>query len=160
MSTHKAAEFAEQYTRAERVRLALLILPAGAAFLLAARFWFFPWLTAFAATAGCREIGGVPGVTLLFYGSFVGLPLLVALVFGAVLGRPGYQTLRGGQYPAAGTRVFRPTRIRRGMAARLIGAAHLLLALAPLVLAAWGWSQAGAMVAAAQLKPADCARLE
>lgn len=154
------AEFAEQYTRAERQRLILLILPAALALLVALKLWSFPALAAFAASPGCREIGGVNGIALLMYGVFVGLPLLVALVLGATAGMAGYKSLRSGQFPAAGTKVLRPTRIRRGRLASLIGAAHLLLALLPLVLAAWGWFQAGQMVAGAQLKPATCASID
>ncbi|NHZ93197.1 hypothetical protein F2P45_29915 [Massilia sp. CCM 8733] len=143
------SEFAEQYTRAERLRLGLLILPAGLALLVATKLWFFPALAAFAASAECREIGGVNGITLLMYGLFVGLPLLLALVLGATVGVAGYKSLRSGQFPPAGTKVLRPTRIRRGRRATLTGAACLLLALAPLALAAWGWFQAGAQTDAA-----------
>ncbi|NHZ94962.1 hypothetical protein [Massilia sp. CCM 8734] len=152
-------EFAEQYTRAERRRLALLILTAGAALLVVTKLWFFPWLAAFAASAECREIGGVNGVKLVFYGVFVGMPLLLALVLGAILGVPGYKSLRSGQFPAAGVKVWRPMRIRRGRRATLIGAACLLLTLLPLVLAAWGWFQAGAMLAGAGGTPLDCAAI-
>ncbi len=143
------AEFAEQYTPAERQRLILLILPAALALLVALKLWLFPALAAFAASPGCREIGGVDGIALLMYGVFVGLPLLVALVLGATVGVAGYKSLRSGQFPPAGTKVLRPTRIRRGRRAILTGAACLLLALAPLALAAWGWFQAGAQTDAA-----------
>ena len=153
------SEFAEQYTRAERLRLTLLILPAALALLVAAKLWILPSLAAFAASAGCREIGGVNGIALLMYGVFVGLPLLVALVLGATVGVAGYKSLRSGQFPPAGTKVLRPTRIRRGRRATLTGAACLLLALLPLVLAAWGWFQAGQMVAGAQVEPAGCAAI-
>lgn len=152
-------EFAEQYTRAERLRLALLILPAGLALLVAMKRCLFPWLAAFAASAACREIGGVNGVKLVFYGVLVGMPLQLALVLGAILGVPGYKSLRSGQFPAAGVKVWRPMRIRRGRRATLIGAACLLLALLPLALAAWGWFQAGAMLAGARFTPLGCAAI-
>lgn len=152
-------EFAEEYTRAERLRKTLLILPAGVAVLLGAQFWFFPLVKAFAATAACREIAGVPGIALLFYGLFVGLPLLGALVLGLIFGVPGYKILRSGQFPAAGTKVFRPTRIRRGAGATLIGAAHLLLVLCALAIVAWGWFNAGVLVAGVQARPVDCAAI-
>lgn len=115
-STSTSADFALEYTGAERRRLMLLALTGVTVMLLASRLWFFPWLAAFAATAGCRGIAGLNGLTLLFHGLFAGLPLL--------LGWPGYRALRSGQFPAAGVKVLLPTRIRRGRARQ--GAAAVL----------------------------------
>ncbi|MDM5177893.1 hypothetical protein PO883_11890 [Massilia sp. DJPM01] len=150
-------EFAEQYTRAERLRLALIILPPALALLLAAKLWFSPWLAAFAATAGCRDIGGVNGIVVLNYGLFVGLPLLFAALAGLVLGVPGYRSLRSGQFPAPGTKVFSPRRIVRGWRATLYGTVHLLPAGYLLGVMIWGCFAAGEAVAKAQASPVGCA---
>lgn len=135
-------EFAPEYSRAERIRLVLGGTLAGALLVYGAQAWLLPGIKAFATLAPCRQVFGIDGLTALWYGLFVGLPLHAALLVLATLGWQGYKVLRDGQFPAAGTRVFKPTRIRRGPQARLIGYLHLAAVLPCLLLAGWGATQA------------------
>jgi len=149
-------EFAEEYTRAERLRFVVLGVAAGAALVLASRSWLLPWLSAFAASAPCRQLLGIGAVTWLWYGLFVGIPLFGAAVVAATMGRRGYKVLRDGQMPPVGEKVFLPTRIKRGTGAKIAGYARLF-AFAPfVVLAIWGSAQAAALSGHAEAGHPQC----
>ncbi|HET6804961.1 MAG TPA: hypothetical protein VFH59_05890 [Frateuria sp.] len=138
-------EFAETYTRAERIRFALAGLVLGALGLAVWKLWMLPWVAGFADTAPCRAVFGVRGTTALWFGLFVGLPALLAALFAVALGRPGLAVLREGRYPPRGTKVFQPTRVRHGAAARWIGYLHVLAWTPLLAMAIWGYGQAAAL---------------
>ena len=149
-------EFAPEYTKTERIRFVLVAFAVGAAVTLASRLWFFPWLREFAASAPCRSVSGVTGTTALFYGLLVGLPLFLAVLVGAFVGRRGYRVLREGCLPPSGEKVFRPTPIRRGTKAKLPGYVQLFSFTPLLALALWGAFQARQLVAQAELRPVKC----
>ena len=149
-------EFAEEYSFRERVRLAAIGLAIGGVFVLLWKLWLLPEFTAFAASAHCRSVLGIAGASILWYGLFVGFPLSLAVVFGCIEGRHGLKILRDGQSPPIGVKVLRPTRIKRGAAARRIGYLYLL-AFTPLVaIAAWGFFQAKSLSQLSQLKHPAC----
>ncbi len=150
-------EFAPEYTRTERVRFVVLSLGAGAFLMLLCQLWLFPWLREFAASAHCRLVFGFKGTSLLFYGVFVGVPLLAALLLGTLVGRRGYRVLREGRIPPSGEKVFRPTRIRRGREAKLSGYIQLVSPVPLLALAVWGGFQAQALVVQAESTRERCA---
>jgi hypothetical protein len=135
-------EYAQTYNTAERIRFAALGVVLGALAVGAGKFWFLPWLGRFAATAPCSTVLGINGATVLGYSLFVALPLLGAIVVGLSVGRSGLITLRESQFPPPGTKVFRPTRIRRGAAARRVGYLRLAAFTPFLALALWGYIQA------------------
>lgn len=132
-------EFAPRYTTAESIRIVVVGALAGAAVLTLGQGWLFPWLKEFARTAHCRTVWGMDGLTVLWYGLFVGLPLHVGLLVLATLGWRGYKILRDGQFPALNEKVARPTRIRRGTAAQWIGCLHLCICIPLFALSVWGW---------------------
>lgn len=138
-------EFAETYSRGERIRFALVGTVAGAVALGAWKLWALPSITAFADTAPCRTVFGIDGATVLWSGLFVGLPMLFAALTAITLGRPGLTILRDAQYPPRGARSFRPIRIRRGAAARWIGYLHLLACMPFIAIGIWGYGQAVAL---------------
>lgn len=135
-------EFAPKHSRATKIRVVALYLLAGGATVLLSQAWLFPALSAFASSADCREVFGVSGVKVLFYGLFLGVPLFCALVVGLTIGRRGYRILRDGQLPPIGEKVFRPTRITRGTKAKWAGYLHLFSPLPLLAIAVWGLPQA------------------
>ncbi|HEU4653876.1 MAG TPA: hypothetical protein VFS47_07810, partial [Steroidobacteraceae bacterium] len=92
-------EFAEQYTKKERLRFVLVGLIVGSAFMLGWEAWVLPRWTEFVRTSPCHEFAGVSGVTLVFYSLFVGLPLSSALLVAAVTTRRGLKILRDRQDP-------------------------------------------------------------
>jgi hypothetical protein len=138
-------EFAEEYGFRERVRLALFGLATGAAIILAFKLWLLPAFIGFLATARCQSVFGMPGSMVISYSLFVGLPVLLALVFAFVGGIHGLRILRDGQCPPIGAKVLRRTRIRRGVAARRVGYLSLLLFAPFLALAIWGLFQSGTL---------------
>jgi hypothetical protein len=139
-------EFAEMLTMTERIRIIVFGILLGAAVVILAKGWLFPWLKGFATTAHCRTVWGVDGVSVLWYGLFVGLPLIVALLILAFVGWRGYKVLRDGQFPPLKEKVARPTRIRRGWVAKFIAYLHFGLCLPLFALSAWGYFQAAELL--------------
>jgi len=150
-------EFAEQYSKAERIRIALVGTTAGALLIGAEKFWFSPWLREFAASAQCRTVFGFSGTNVLFYGLFVGLPFSAGFVVACALGRRGFKILRDGQFPPLREKSLGLTRIRRGSSATLIGYLHVLAFVPLLALGILGFGRAVALSNQAQHKAIDCA---
>jgi hypothetical protein len=149
-------ELAEEYSRTEKIRVVVLYLAASAAMVLISKLWLFPAIREFAASAHCREVLGISGVAVLFYGILVGMPVGVALIVGLALGQRGYRVVRDGQLPPVGEKVFRPTRITRGKKALLAGIARMLLPLVFVALAVWGVPQARQMLSSPERSDRAC----
>lgn len=156
----KSLEFAEQYSRAERIRIALLGTTAGGFLIALEKLWFSPWLHEFSASAQCRTVFGVSGTTVLFYGLFFGLPVLSGLVVACAFGRRGFKILKDGQVPPLREKSLRLTRIRRGSGAKLIGYLHLAAFVPFLALGVWGYAQADGLSKQAQHKAIDCSAIK
>ena len=150
-------EFAEEYTKSEAIRFIVIAMIAGALVVFLSESWLFPWWREFATSAPCRKIMGIEGLTVLWYGLFVGLPLHIAVLIVATIGWRGYKILRDGQVPPIKEKVFRPTKIRRGSIAKLIGYMHLSAAIPLLALAIWGGFQAEELSNTKRSKADDCA---
>jgi hypothetical protein len=154
---HQEPEFAEEHTPAERIRFIIIGVATGALVILLGKYWLFPWFKEFASSAPCRNIFGIEGLTVLWYGLFVGMPVAVTALVISIFGCRGYKIIREGQFPPAKEKVYRPTKIRRGMKARLIGYIHLLAFLPPLVLSIWGSYQAKELLKTKQPNTSTCA---
>lgn len=148
-------EFAEEHSLSDKIRLLAIYLAAAVVVVLAAQAWLFPTIREFASSAHCRDVLGFSGVSVLFYGLFVAMPLSFALVVGLTLGRHGCRVLRDVQMPPIGEKVFRPTRIERGRKAKLIGYAQKYSFLLFFAIAVWGLPQASGLIASL---PSDVAR--
>ena len=135
-------EFAEPYTRAERIRFVVIGTIAGVVVILAGKYWLFPAVRTFAASASCRLVLGLPGEVVLGDSLFVGLPMLVSCVVASTIGRRGLRILRDGQVPPIGDKVLRPTRIVRGRRAVVAGYLHVLAVMLVLLMVPWGLRQA------------------
>jgi hypothetical protein len=151
------AEYAPEYSPAERVRFVGFGLAAGALVLAACQLWLFPLLREFSASAPCRSVFGFSGLAVLFHGMFVGIPGVAAALVGLLVGRRGAKVLRQGRHPPAGEKVFRRTLVVRGAKAKVLGWVQLLAALPVLGLAAWGAFQAQALLDQVPRNPARCA---
>ncbi len=136
------AEFAEEHTRAARIRFVVIGILMGALVIISSKAWLFPWLREFIKSAPCRTVFGIEGLTVLWYGMFAGLPLFALVLFGVPVAWRGYKILSDGQFPPAKEKVYRPTKIQRGAKAKLFGYLHLSAFLAPLALTIWGSFQA------------------
>lgn len=149
-------EFAPEHSKAERIRVIMVGVVCGASIVFAANTWLWPWLHAFINWAPCHTVFAIQGQTLLWYGLFVGLPLQAALLVAALCGWRGYKVLRDGQCPPRHEKVYRPTRIRRGTQARLIGYLHLTAFLPLLALSVWGGFQAQQLASTTAPKASLC----
>jgi hypothetical protein len=107
---------------------------------------------------------GISGTSILFYGLFVAMPLLTAAIVLLAMGRRGLKILSTGQVPPAGERVFRKTRIKRGVRAHFIGWLHVLACTPFIGIALWGLPQATALVKAKTANPSveatNCSKLQ
>jgi hypothetical protein len=153
------ADFAEEYTVRERVRLAARGIALGGLAILAWKLWLLPEFEAFVGSAPCRALFGANGTTVLWYGLFAGLPLLVLALLGLTHGRRGVRILRDGQFPPIGEKVLRRTRIRRGSAARRIGCIHLFTLVPAIAFVIWGGFQAHRFARGFQPMDPACARM-
>ena len=154
--TNEPSEFAEEYTFRERASLAARGIVVGGLVVLASKLWLLPAFDAFVATAPCRIVLGVSGSTLLWYGLFVGLPLLAFAFLFVAQGRQGLRILRESRFPPAGEKVLRRTRIRRGAAARRIGYLYLFVSTPLIALALWGCIQARTLAHEMQVGGSAC----
>jgi ABC-type amino acid transport system permease subunit len=145
-------EFAEQYTRSERIRYVVVGAVIGALIMALAKLWLFPLLSTVAATP-CDTILGIPAHVALWYGLFTGIPLIGAILVFFSFGYRGYRILRDGQVPPLREKVFRPTRIARGRKATMLGLLHVAAFIPFAALAIWGAGQAAALSTQGQLKP-------
>ena len=149
---NNSPEFAEQYTKSERIRYCLGGAAIGALVVALGKLWLFPFLDSL-AVAPYDEVLGVPSHVALWYGLFVGIPLSGMILVIFTFGARGFKILRSGQIPPLREKVFRPTRIARGLKAKVLGALHVV-AFAPFAaLAIWGSMQAAELSTQGQLKP-------
>ena len=145
-------EFAEQYTKSERTRYVVGGTVIGALVVAFGKLWLFPFLRSFAISP-CDKMLGVPSHVALWYGLFVGVPLVGVILVICTFGHRGYKILRDGQVPPFREKVFRPTRIARGRKAKVLGLLHVV-AFAPFAaLAIWGAGQAAVLSTQGPLKP-------
>src|SRR5690606_8898856 len=151
-------EYAELYSLKERLRLFALAAGGLGVLYLVGKLWLLPSLRGFLDHPPCYTLAGIDGTTLLFHGLFTGLPLAMALLAATLIAPRGLRILRDGQVPTRGEKTFHLTPIRRGGLARLIGWAHLLAPLVPLLLAAWGAWQTERMLAEVDLTRFDYSR--
>ena len=147
-----STEYAPEYSTAYRVRFIALGIVFGACVVAVSQLWLFPALKAFAETAHCRDVFGIPGSSVLAYGMFVGLPLFIAVSIAFTIGLRGVRILLSGQVPPPGERVFKKTPIRRAQRAKLVGILHLLPCALPIAIAIFGYPQAAELSATIQRK--------
>jgi hypothetical protein len=140
-------EYAAQYTRKERVKFLLLALTLGGAIMLVWKAWALPHWVEFVEKSPCYQVFGISGTAVVFYALFVGLPLVSALLAVMLFSWRGVKILRDKQVPYSGEKVFRPTRIRRGSIAVIVGWVHVLTPVPFLAISLWGAAQAKVLTA-------------
>lgn len=131
-------EFAPEHTSKERWQRLVIVAPLVLGSYALCQWWFFPWLRAFSERAPCETVLGAPGLSVLFYGLFVGMPLFLAFMVGIALVPASWRAIKTRRYPPPSQKVYRRTKIKTGWRA-------VALALVPIVLvaylagvAAWG----------------------
>lgn len=151
------AEFAPEHTLAARLRFVALGIAGGVVVMALNQRWFLPWLKQFAASPQCYSAFGMSGDRLFFHSIFVWSPLALATLVGLAAGPRGYRILRDGQTPPIGEKVFRRTRVERGVKAQVSGYTQVFLFVPFLLIALWGWFTAEEMLQKAQHPPPPCA---
>jgi hypothetical protein len=148
--------FAPEYSLKEKLRIIAVSLLVGSIFIFAMKLVFFPWLTAFASTNPCNKVLGLSAAQVLWYGMFVGMPMMFALLIGGFGAYQGARVLRDGQSPPVGQKVMRPTRIRVGTAAKVMGWFQVLSFVPFVLVGFWGTGPAAELSEKA-LMTKDCA---
>lgn len=112
-------EFASEYSKKERVILLLKHMAWAIPLFAITKYHFLPWFEVYAENAHCYRYGNITGTDLVFYGLFVGLPLLFATALFFLEGTNSIKIIRLGQSPLPGKKVFRPTKYTYGFRAKL-----------------------------------------
>lgn len=112
-------EFAPEYSKKERVILLLKHMAWAIPLFAITKYHFLPWFEVYAENAHCYRYGNITGTDLVFYGLFVGLPLLFAIALFLLEGTNSIKIIRLGQNPLPGTKVFKPTKYTYGFRAKL-----------------------------------------
>ncbi|MCE2570243.1 hypothetical protein [Motilimonas eburnea] len=138
--------YAPLYTGQARIRQLLGYLAIGLIGWIGIHYWLMPFFSQFVTTAHCHDYLAINGITWLWYGLFVGIPLLIFIILAGFGWPNGRRVLRDGQFPAKGKKTFRPTKIRYGYQAKCIGWLQLLAPLVCLGLAIAGGLQAQQLI--------------
>ena len=113
------SNLAPEYTKRERIVLVVKHLAWVAPLFAVSKLWFFPWLESYAAKAHCYKYGLFTGVHVVFYGVFVGLPLLSAIIVFILEGRRSIRVIQLGQNPLPNEKVFKTTKYSYGLKAKV-----------------------------------------
>lgn len=112
-------EFAPEYSKKERAILLLKHMAWAIPLFAITKYHFLPWFEVYAENAHCYRYGNITGTDLVFYGLFVGLPLLFAIALFLLEGTNSIKIIRLGQSPLPGKKVFKPTKYTYGFRAKL-----------------------------------------
>ena len=112
-------EFAPEYSKKERLAILLKHMAWAIPLIVIMNFMFFPWFKVYAENAHCYKYGNISGTEVIFFGLFVGLPLLSAILVALLEGMNCIKILQYGQSPLPGEKVFRPTKYVYGVRAKL-----------------------------------------
>ena len=133
-ATSGKSAYAPCYSARERLRLFAVTVFCLIGVGTVLHHTFFPWLH---AIRPCDTVFGLPGINIIIFTPFAGLPLLLLLASLVTLPET-LRIFRSGQSPSPGHRTLRPTRLRSGRAARRIAILRLAYVCACFLFLAWG----------------------
>ena len=113
-ATSGKSAYAPCYSASERLRLFAVTVFCLIGVGTVLHHTFFPWLH---AIRPCDTVFGLPGINIIIFTPFAGLPLLLLLASLATLPETR-RIFRSGQSPSPGRKTLRRTRLRYGRAAR------------------------------------------
>lgn len=145
--------YAEQYSKREKLLWLVITGGCGVVLYAFATTWFFPAIQGISERPHCYHLYGISLGENIWYLLLVVVPLSLFLLFAFLIPK-GINGWRQGQFPPKGTKVFRPTRIKFGVQARLLSLVTMAFPLTYLTLAVWGY------VHAAGLSPVDLGHLD
>ena len=137
----KLIEFAEEYSKKEKIRIIILIILFAILATIVGEKWLFPCISWYVNTVQCHSLFGLSGILVLLYSLFAGLPLLCAFLMGILLLPLGVKGIKQGQYPPKGSKVLKPTKIIKGRKAKVLALICIIIPLSFVLMAAWGFLQ-------------------
>lgn len=149
---HEQQEYAPQYSLQKRIRYAIVGAVCLTIWFALCHWWAFPQWREFAETAHCRTVLGISGISVILYVTFVGLPLVVAILLGAIIGPPALRSIRTRQYPPPGMKRLAKVRIRTGRKAIMSAVGELASIAVFLAIALWGGLHARQILKHASLR--------
>lgn len=112
-------EYAPEYTKKERTIIIFKHMVWALPLFAIIKYWFFPWFEGYTAKAHCHNYGAFTGLHVVFYGVFIGLPLLSALMVFLLEGPRSIKIIRLGQNPLPNEKVFSQTKYTYGIRAKI-----------------------------------------
>ena len=123
------SEYAPEYTKKERLLIIAKLSSWGLPLVLATQFWFLPWFEEYAKISHCLDYGYFTGTHVVFYFTFVAIPIAAALTLFAIEGPRSFKVIRLGQNPLPKEKVLKKTKYKYGRSAKFKPYAFLLLLL-------------------------------
>ncbi len=148
-------DYAEEYTKPERIRLVLKSLAIAAPIFLVLEFWASPRWSEYARFSHCYQYFGYSGTAWMLYAALVGPFVLMTLFIGIPGACDGIRIVREGRSPPRGRKVLRTTPIRTGRAATWIGGARVLLLIVLVAMSVWSGITCRRLLASLDLSRTD-----
>lgn len=120
------------YTTNERIKIVIKYILWIVPFILIMQYYFFPFFEDYSKNAHCKNYGSFTGLHVVFYGIFIGLPIVTAIIYFLILGRRSLKVIKLGQDPLPNEKVFYKTKYIYGFKAR--ARAYAILAVIVLLL--------------------------
>jgi len=112
-------QYAPIYTTEERIKYFIKHSIWAVPLFLIVQFWFIPFIDEYSKIAQCINYGKFTGLHVIFYGFYVGLPVLMALIVFLSLGIRSLKIIKIGQSPLPNEKVFTQTEYVYGSKAKL-----------------------------------------
>ncbi|MCW3107700.1 MAG: hypothetical protein JWQ09_2206 [Segetibacter sp.] len=138
-------EYAPLYSNSERLKLLVIHVCCLIPCFLFSQFYFFPTFKEFSEHAECHEIASINGVKLVFFGLFVGLPLVLAFSLFLLEGLRSIRAFKAAQHPPPNEKTFTLTPYKYGRAAKVTATIPFLFILFLLCFCVWGGYQANSL---------------
>ncbi|WP_394209822.1 hypothetical protein [Enterovibrio calviensis] len=137
-------EYAKEYSKKEKIVRFSLFTLFGMVAIVAHKVWLQPLFNDFGQRPHCYELLGLNGAEYIWHLLLIGLPVSFFLVASFML-PIGITGLREGRYPPRAMKVYRPTVVKKGLAAYFRSSIFLLLPFLVLLMAIWGFQQVDKM---------------
>lgn len=136
----RSFDYAPEYSKKEKVlRLFIFLVVAGTS--IALQQAYLPNLQKLIEHLPCYHWHQYNGLQLMWFTLFVGIPLSGALIFTVIFLPIAFKTITDGQFPPQGYKVYKKTKIVRGMNAKLRAYCLLVVPILFIMLSIWGGLQ-------------------
>ena len=112
-------KYAPEYSKSERFKILLMHLAWAVPLFSVTKLYFLPWFKSYSENAQCYNYGTFSGYHVVFYTVFIVLPLLPVITLFLIEGKRNIKIIKIGQNPLEGEKVFRRTKYKYGMRAKI-----------------------------------------